>query len=115
LLRRTSTSIPPQSFCTSHAATSDQYSSAGKEDKVLSGYRPIERIRVHTKHLTDISEQEKMDDDNRISITVCGDGGCGKSIDDHLQSFQEELLISLPQTGKSSITLRLVRSQWTSE
>ncbi|KAF2663595.1 ras-domain-containing protein [Microthyrium microscopicum] len=34
-----------------------------------------------------------MDLDNRISITVCGDGGC----------------------GKSSITLRLVRSQWTSE
>ncbi|KAK0517195.1 hypothetical protein JMJ35_000350 [Cladonia borealis] len=34
-----------------------------------------------------------MDDDNRISITVCGDGGC----------------------GKSSITLRLVRSQWTHE
>ncbi|KAF1808514.1 ras-domain-containing protein [Eremomyces bilateralis CBS 781.70] len=34
-----------------------------------------------------------MDDSNRISITVCGDGG----------------------TGKSSITLRLVRSQWTHE
>ncbi|MCJ1343689.1 hypothetical protein MMC31_001885 [Peltigera leucophlebia] len=34
-----------------------------------------------------------MEDENRISITVCGDGGC----------------------GKSSITLRLVRSQWTSE
>ncbi|KAL8981164.1 MAG: hypothetical protein Q9177_005659 [Variospora cf. flavescens] len=34
-----------------------------------------------------------MEDDNRISITVCGDGGC----------------------GKSSITLRLVRSQWTHE
>ncbi|KAF2838567.1 ras-domain-containing protein [Patellaria atrata CBS 101060] len=34
-----------------------------------------------------------MDDSNRISITVCGDGGC----------------------GKSSITLRLVRSQWTHE
>ncbi|KAL6705271.1 hypothetical protein ACN47E_007081 [Coniothyrium glycines] len=32
-------------------------------------------------------------DENRITITVCGDGGC----------------------GKSSITLRLVRSQWTSE
>ena len=34
-----------------------------------------------------------MDDHHRISITICGDGGC----------------------GKSSITLRLVRSQWTSE
>ncbi|KAI8939757.1 hypothetical protein NX059_003500 [Plenodomus lindquistii] len=34
-----------------------------------------------------------MDDSSRITITVCGDGGC----------------------GKSSITLRLVRSQWTSE
>ncbi|KAL9132179.1 MAG: hypothetical protein Q9175_006591, partial [Cornicularia normoerica] len=34
-----------------------------------------------------------MGDQNRISITVCGDGGC----------------------GKSSITLRLVRSQWTHE
>ncbi|KAB8532555.1 hypothetical protein FH972_025500 [Carpinus fangiana] len=34
-----------------------------------------------------------MDDDNRITITVCGDGGC----------------------GKSSITLRLVRSQWINE
>ncbi|CAI9625835.1 unnamed protein product [Alternaria burnsii] len=34
-----------------------------------------------------------MDENNRITITVCGDGGC----------------------GKSSITLRLVRSQWTSE
>ncbi|KAI4930695.1 uncharacterized protein J4E92_004527 [Alternaria infectoria] len=34
-----------------------------------------------------------MDESNRITITVCGDGGC----------------------GKSSITLRLVRSQWTSE
>ncbi|KAI9844893.1 MAG: hypothetical protein M1837_005179 [Sclerophora amabilis] len=32
-----------------------------------------------------------MDDADRISITVCGDGGC----------------------GKSSITLRLVRSEWT--
>ncbi|KAF2444225.1 ras-domain-containing protein [Karstenula rhodostoma CBS 690.94] len=32
-----------------------------------------------------------MDPDNRITITVCGDGGC----------------------GKSSITLRLVRSEWT--
>lgn len=34
-----------------------------------------------------------MDVNNRITITVCGDGGC----------------------GKSSITLRLVRSQWTHE
>jgi len=34
-----------------------------------------------------------MSNSNRISITVCGDGGC----------------------GKSSITLRLVRSQWTHE
>ncbi|KAK8162941.1 ras small GTPase [Phyllosticta citrichinensis] len=34
-----------------------------------------------------------MDDDNRISITICGDGGC----------------------GKSSITLRLVRSAWTND
>jgi len=34
-----------------------------------------------------------MDENNGITITVCGDGGC----------------------GKSSITLRLVRSQWTSE
>ncbi|KAK0343445.1 hypothetical protein LTR91_021559 [Friedmanniomyces endolithicus] len=34
-----------------------------------------------------------MDQAHRISITVCGDGGC----------------------GKSSITLRLVRSQWTHE
>ncbi|KAF2199757.1 ras-domain-containing protein [Delitschia confertaspora ATCC 74209] len=34
-----------------------------------------------------------MDPNNRITITVCGDGGC----------------------GKSSITLRLVRSQWTHE
>ncbi|KJY02249.1 RAS small monomeric GTPase like protein [Zymoseptoria brevis] len=34
-----------------------------------------------------------MDDAHKISITVCGDGGC----------------------GKSSITLRLVRSQWTHE
>lgn len=34
-----------------------------------------------------------MGDQNRISITICGDGGC----------------------GKSSITLRLVRSQWTHE
>ncbi|KAA6408930.1 MAG: hypothetical protein FRX48_07274 [Lasallia pustulata] len=34
-----------------------------------------------------------MDGANRISITVCGDGGC----------------------GKSSITLRLVRGQWTHE
>lgn len=34
-----------------------------------------------------------MEEDNRISITICGDGGC----------------------GKSSITLRLVRSQWTHE
>ncbi|CAI6338979.1 unnamed protein product [Periconia digitata] len=32
-----------------------------------------------------------MDQDNRITITICGDGGC----------------------GKSSITLRLVRSEWT--
>ncbi|QIX00976.1 hypothetical protein AMS68_006493 [Peltaster fructicola] len=34
-----------------------------------------------------------MDEAHRISITICGDGGC----------------------GKSSITLRLVRSQWTHE
>ncbi|KAF2641375.1 ras-domain-containing protein [Massarina eburnea CBS 473.64] len=34
-----------------------------------------------------------MDPNNRITITVCGDGGC----------------------GKSSITLRLVRSEWTHE
>ena len=34
-----------------------------------------------------------MNDAHKISITVCGDGGC----------------------GKSSITLRLVRSQWTHE
>ncbi|KAK4497547.1 hypothetical protein PRZ48_011998 [Zasmidium cellare] len=34
-----------------------------------------------------------MDNNHKISITVCGDGGC----------------------GKSSITLRLVRSQWTHE
>lgn len=34
-----------------------------------------------------------MADDNQISITVCGDGGC----------------------GKSSITLRLVRSEWTDD
>jgi len=34
-----------------------------------------------------------MQDPNRITITICGDGGC----------------------GKSSITLRLVRSQWTHE
>ena len=34
-----------------------------------------------------------MDENSRITITVCGDGGC----------------------GKSSITLRLVRSEWTSE
>ncbi|KAF2760707.1 ras-domain-containing protein [Pseudovirgaria hyperparasitica] len=34
-----------------------------------------------------------MDEDSRISITICGDGGC----------------------GKSSITLRLVRSEWTHE
>ncbi|KAF2827631.1 ras-domain-containing protein [Ophiobolus disseminans] len=34
-----------------------------------------------------------MDESSRITITVCGDGGC----------------------GKSSITLRLVRSQWTSD
>ncbi|KAG9240748.1 ras family protein [Calycina marina] len=34
-----------------------------------------------------------MEDQHRISITICGDGGC----------------------GKSSITLRLVRSQWTHE
>jgi GTPase KRas len=34
-----------------------------------------------------------MDDLHRVTITICGDGGC----------------------GKSSITLRLVRSQWTSE
>lgn len=38
-------------------------------------------------------EKDTMDENNRITITVCGDGGC----------------------GKSSITLRLVRSQWTSE
>jgi small GTP-binding protein len=38
-------------------------------------------------------EEDTMDENNRITITVCGDGGC----------------------GKSSITLRLVRSQWTSE
>lgn len=34
-----------------------------------------------------------MNENNKISITICGDGGC----------------------GKSSITLRLVRSQWTHE
>ncbi|KAK4990888.1 hypothetical protein LTR66_006265 [Elasticomyces elasticus] len=34
-----------------------------------------------------------MDDAHRVSVTICGDGGC----------------------GKSSITLRLVRSQWTNE
>ncbi|KAF7191604.1 Ras-like protein 1 [Pseudocercospora fuligena] len=34
-----------------------------------------------------------VDDAHRITITICGDGGC----------------------GKSSITLRLVRSQWTHE
>jgi GTPase SAR1 family protein len=34
-----------------------------------------------------------MDEANKITITICGDGGC----------------------GKSSITLRLVRSQWTHE
>ncbi|KAH5510801.1 hypothetical protein HBI23_214800 [Parastagonospora nodorum] len=34
-----------------------------------------------------------MDESSRVHITVCGDGGC----------------------GKSSITLRLVRSQWTSD
>ncbi|KAF2096541.1 ras-domain-containing protein [Rhizodiscina lignyota] len=34
-----------------------------------------------------------MDENHKITITVCGDGGC----------------------GKSSITLRLVRSQWTHE
>jgi GTPase KRas protein len=34
-----------------------------------------------------------MDDAHKITVTICGDGGC----------------------GKSSITLRLVRSQWTHE
>ncbi|TAQ85524.1 hypothetical protein B7494_g6143 [Chlorociboria aeruginascens] len=34
-----------------------------------------------------------MDDAHKVTITICGDGGC----------------------GKSSITLRLVRSQWTHE
>jgi GTPase SAR1 family protein len=34
-----------------------------------------------------------MEEQDRITITICGDGGC----------------------GKSSITLRLVRSEWTSE
>ena len=31
-----------------------------------------------------------MDDDNRISITVCGDGGCGRSI---FSRIKAELLI----------------------
>ncbi|KAF5844780.1 hypothetical protein GGP41_008768 [Bipolaris sorokiniana] len=42
-----------------------------------------------------------MDENNRITITVCGDGGCGMQAD--------------VRAGKSSITLRLVRSEWTSE
>lgn len=37
--------------------------------------------------------RDAMNENNKISITICGDGGC----------------------GKSSITLRLVRSQWTHE
>ncbi|KAF4126070.1 Miro-like protein [Geosmithia morbida] len=43
--------------------------------------------------MTTLSQQQQQQMPVPISITICGDGGC----------------------GKSSITLRLVRSQWTSE
>jgi len=43
-----------------------------------------------------------------ISITICGDGGCGNYLP---QSTAFDPLMT--PTGKSSLTLRLVRSQWT--
>lgn len=47
--------------------------------------------------------------DDRISITLCGDGGCGTQ---RTTSGHESQLTSV---GKSSITLRVVRGQWVHE
>lgn len=33
-----------------------------------------------------------MDDDNRISITVCGDGGCGEQLNENPPLDERKLL-----------------------
>ena len=53
-----------------------------------------------------------MDDEDTINITICGDGGCGTYFLSSLSFRQQANAILL---GKSSITLRLVKSQWTNE
>ena len=59
---------------------------------------------------------------DKISITICGDGGCGNYIPDAIELAQREGIncgrntcADMTSIGKSSITLRLVRSQWTHE
>lgn len=63
----------------------------------VSSGRSYARIRTDQRAILQLPSPPpsnvKMEDAHKISITICGDGGC----------------------GKSSITLRLVRSQWTHE
>lgn len=59
-----------------------------------------------------------MDPDNRITITVCGDGGCGTfcaRAGEPIAFMGGTPKLIDAATGKSSITLRLVRSEWTHE
>jgi GTPase KRas len=53
---------------------------------------------------------------DKVSITICGDGGCGTFSRDSSTNWWTSPSAQLTSsTGKSSITLRLVRSQWTSD
>lgn len=47
--------------------------------------------------------------DDKISITICGDGGCGM----YPSPVLPRLATNTTALGKSSITLRIVRSAWT--
>lgn len=37
-----------------------------------------------------------MDDDNRISITVCGDGGCGEHLNPNFHQNEQKVLTDAP-------------------
>jgi hypothetical protein len=58
----------------------------------------------------DHEDTRAMDESSRVHITVCGDGGCGSRAPPKRANF-----VADTRAGKSSITLRLVRSQWTSD
>ena len=63
----------------------------------------------------------RRDEDESVNITICGDGGCGKRIlllplaIRNLPLINGASLTWEMSPGKSSITLRLVRSQWTND